>query len=75
MPIYEYRCKKCNRAFEELVANSRVPVPPCPACGSKRVERMLSAFSAVSSSGSAESCSLGSCPSGQCMGGGCMREQ
>jgi putative FmdB family regulatory protein len=75
MPIYEYHCKKCDAGFEKLVSNSRVPAPACPTCGSKKVERTLSAFSALSGGGTKESCSLGACPSGQCMGGGCMREQ
>ena len=76
MPIYEYHCKKCDGGFEKLVPNSRIAAPACPACGSRRVERMLSSFSALSAGGSKESCSLGACPSGQCMGaGGCAREQ
>jgi putative FmdB family regulatory protein len=75
MPIYEYHCKKCDQGFEKLVPSSRAPMPDCPSCGSKRVERLLSAFSAMSGGGAKESCSLGACPSGQCMGGGCMREQ
>jgi len=75
MPIYEYHCRKCDRAFEQLVASSRVPAPVCPDCGSKRVERLLSSFSALAGSGASARCSLGDCPSGQCLGGGCRREQ
>ena len=46
MPIFEYRCGKCGREFEELesVANRDKP-RECPACGA-RVKRMISTFSA-----------------------------
>jgi putative FmdB family regulatory protein len=42
MPIYEYRCKKCEKRFEEYLATSTTPAPPCPKCKSKSVERLLS---------------------------------
>ena len=75
MPIYEYRCKVCEHGYERLVKSSRALAPACPACGSKRVERLLSSFSALSGGAAKGNCSLGACPSGSCMGGGCMREQ
>jgi putative FmdB family regulatory protein len=43
MPVYEYRCGSCEHRFEEIVSSS-APAPGCPACGSHRVERMLSSF-------------------------------
>ena len=43
VPIYEYRCGKCDEQFEELVQAAADP-PPCPACGSRKVARVLSAF-------------------------------
>ena len=43
MPLYECRCRACRREFEALV---RPPaVPPCPACASVDLERLLSGFS------------------------------
>jgi putative FmdB family regulatory protein len=47
MPIFEYRCEKCGREFEDLetVADRDKP-RPCPACGSKRVRREVSVFAA-----------------------------
>ena len=42
MPIYEYKCSRCGHEFEELVF-SRDETPPCPDCGSKDVERLMSA--------------------------------
>lgn len=40
MPIYDYRCKDCDKAFELLVRSSSTPV--CPTCGSSQLEKMLS---------------------------------
>ncbi|HSG29292.1 MAG TPA: zinc ribbon domain-containing protein [Candidatus Krumholzibacterium sp.] len=48
MPIFEYRCAKCGKAFEELVQSSDT-VPPCPHCGSRRTEKQISTFSCHSS--------------------------
>lgn len=42
MPIYEYRCTACGERYEEFLSLSTKPAPPCPACGSKDVERLLS---------------------------------
>jgi putative FmdB family regulatory protein len=43
MPIYEYTCKACDRSFEELVLRrSDEPEVRCPACGGKRVEKLVS---------------------------------
>jgi putative FmdB family regulatory protein len=43
VPVYEYRCAKCDTQFEELVRAAAEP-PPCPACGSGKVVRLYSAF-------------------------------
>ena len=52
MPIYEYKCKSCDETFEMyrglLDRDSKVE---CPKCGSKNVERILSAFFGGNSSG------------------------
>ncbi len=60
MPIFEYRCEKCEEDFEELVlsANSKVK---CPSCGSDEVEKQFSAFS--SGSGAASSSTGAGCGS------------
>jgi putative FmdB family regulatory protein len=42
MPIYEYRCTKCEERFEEFLSSSTKPAPPCPKCSSTGVERLLS---------------------------------
>jgi putative FmdB family regulatory protein len=45
MPIYEYRCEKCEERFEEYLSTSETPAPPCPSCGSEDVKRLLSQIS------------------------------
>jgi putative FmdB family regulatory protein len=40
MPIYEYRCSECSKAFERI-QKLNDPAPACPACG-KSTERMVS---------------------------------
>jgi putative FmdB family regulatory protein len=41
MPLFEFRCDKCDHEYELLVRNGE-PVD-CPHCGSKHVEKLLSA--------------------------------
>ncbi|MBP8645218.1 MAG: zinc ribbon domain-containing protein [Syntrophobacteraceae bacterium] len=46
MPIYEYRCKQCNNAFEVLVRSTEEEsILRCPACEHREIERLLSSFS------------------------------
>ncbi len=40
MPLYSYHCAKCQKDIELLVGFSEIPV--CSACGSKRLERLVS---------------------------------
>lgn len=39
MPIYSYRCTKCENEFETLVRSN--DVPECPKCGASDLERLL----------------------------------
>lgn len=51
MPIYEYKCKKCGNSFEQLVFPSDGDEKyPCPSCGDKDTDRLMSAFSCGSGS-------------------------
>jgi len=45
MPIYEYRCEKCQERFEEYLSSSDKPAPSCPKCGSADVTRLMSRIS------------------------------
>jgi putative FmdB family regulatory protein len=53
MPIYEYRCNLCARAFElfEPRAGAEEIVRKCPACGSEETTKLLSAFSTAGTNG------------------------
>ena len=42
MPLYEYRCTKCNHVFEKIQKFSDPHVKNCPKCGAK-VEQVISA--------------------------------
>ncbi len=78
MPIFEYKCNDCNKKFEVLHKSSaNLEEVVCPDCQSKNHKKLLSSFSASTSSSSFESgssCSDGNSgvPSyGGCAGGMC----
>lgn len=41
MPIYDYRCSECGETSELLVRTTTTPA--CPACGSRRLDKQVSA--------------------------------
>jgi len=62
MPIYEYKCQKCDHKFEKLVFGEEET--KCPKCNSKKIEKLLPSSINVGKGGSANlgSCSTGTCP-------------
>jgi putative FmdB family regulatory protein len=43
MPVYEFKCKKCNKEYEELVwTQDKISGVECPECGSKSKKRLVS---------------------------------
>jgi putative FmdB family regulatory protein len=67
VPIYEYRCKRCQSDFEKYVAGANAVVA-CPTCQSPDVMRKLSVFGLKTAPGvAAAAMSAG----GGCCGGGC----
>jgi putative FmdB family regulatory protein len=71
MPIYEFRCLKCNDCFEFLVMKENDQMElRCPHCESEEFERVLSTSCYNMGSGSAENqgsqTTTRSCPSGTC---------
>lgn len=70
MPIFEYRCKKCETTFEALVPNEKYKAP-CETCGSIQVEKQLSTFSTSVTESRPTPCSSGGCPSEGMAGTGC----
>ncbi|NCD22375.1 MAG: zinc ribbon domain-containing protein [Spartobacteria bacterium] len=74
MPLFEYVCRSCGEIAELLVSGARKPV--CPNCGSRKLEKQLSAFSpsvAGPKSFAPPPCGSGTCPARGmgCAGGGC----
>ncbi|HWR35706.1 MAG TPA: zinc ribbon domain-containing protein [Clostridia bacterium] len=67
MPIFEYICKDCGKAFEAVVLGSRAAA--CPSCKGTNLEQQLSRF-AVSAPSSSATAPCGA-PSGSCGGGKC----
>ena len=71
MPIYEFRCLKCNECFEILVLSKEEEVETrCPKCNSENFERVLSKTCYAMGSGEGKptgvsaqnrTCSSGSC--------------
>lgn len=40
MPLYDYQCQQCAQTFEARHGFDD-PAPPCPACGSPQVTRLI----------------------------------
>jgi len=62
MPIYRYQCKKCDKVFEYLKTGAS-DIPKCEACGSKDLDKLVTAFSVRCDTPQTAShgCSTGSC--------------
>ncbi len=71
MPLYEFRCLKCNDIFEILVLSGGDDVEMrCPHCGAEKFERVISSANFAMGSGKGEQtkpqvqsrqCSSGTC--------------
>lgn len=46
MPLYDYKCPKCNHRFEAQ-HGMNADAPPCPACGYADVERIITSAPTV----------------------------
>ncbi len=74
MPLFEYRCARCRRTHEQLLARAGAKPEACPHCGSRQVARQLSVFAPPGRSAApASACAqAGACPaSGACATGAC----
>lgn len=47
MPIYEYRCDKCEHEFEREQRITADPIKTCPKCKARRVKKLISQTSFV----------------------------
>ena len=70
MPIYEFRCLKCNECFEMLFTHTQEAVElKCEKCGSRDVERIMSGSNFAVSAGSCDARAVTqtrNCASGSC---------
>ena len=75
MPIYEYKCAKCDSNFEYLARNLNDAPQSCPSCASKRVTKQFSSFATNSTfqieSGCGDCTNAGACPSAGTTGAAC----
>jgi len=71
MPIYEFKCLKCEQYIELLLMNSKDAVDlKCPECSSQELERILSATSYSLGNGSGKGQGV-STQTKTCSGGSC----
>jgi len=42
MPRFDFHCTACDQVFEETIPFGSKKLPPCPACGSTKTEKLLS---------------------------------
>lgn len=41
MPRFDFRCSTCQTVFEAAISFGSKKTPACPACGSKKTEKLL----------------------------------
>ncbi|MGD8538623.1 MAG: zinc ribbon domain-containing protein [Candidatus Aminicenantes bacterium] len=67
MPIYSYRCNKCQNEFDLLVGvTSDKAELKCSKCGSTKIEKKMSSFSCRMGLSTTPSSSGGACSTGGC---------
>lgn len=56
MPTYEYECAACRHHFEALQSITARPLRKCPACGTNKARRLISAGAGLIFKGSGFYC-------------------
>jgi len=56
MPIYEYKCSECGKVSEFLETGSNKKGKVCTHCGSKKLTKQFSVFSAGVRQGDSKKC-------------------
>ena len=56
MPIFEYICSQCDKKFELLEKAANSGKKTCPACGSGKLQKQFSVFSAGVKEGDSKRC-------------------
>jgi putative FmdB family regulatory protein len=52
MPTYDYECGACGHKFEKYQSITAKPIRVCPACGQRKVKRLIGTGSGVIFKGS-----------------------
>lgn len=62
MPLYEFKCLKCGKNFEDLILTPKDEKEMvCPKCGSKNVKKQVSVFATGADGDSGGGTAGGSC--------------
>ena len=65
MPLYEFQCTECDRAFEELVRSAAaITEVNCPKCGSEHIRRKVSLFASKGNTGGSAFAPAAACSTG-----------
>ena len=70
MPLREYRCAACGHEFEVLEGGTS-RAEACEACGSSKIDKLLSVFAARGAPSRDNPCADFGCSSEQCAAGTC----
>ncbi len=62
MPIFEYKCNKCEHKTEFLEKSNSKGKHVCEKCGSSDMQKLFSGFSVGQSNQANSSCPTGTCP-------------
>ncbi len=79
MALYEYLCRSCKAKFEAIQSHADSKSAPCPKCGSKTSDKLVSRF-AVGGRGDLRESTMHGCHdnytgmSGDCGAGACGTE-
>ena len=71
MPIFEFKCLKCENLFELLVMGDNNTEMKCPSCQSGDVQRVMSAASYAMNGGGPGAQTGASVQNRSCPGGSC----
>ena len=72
MPLYEFRCGKCNEVVERLCpVGTNGKGLKCPSCGARRMRRLMSVFAARSKGEGGSTTPLSGSSCATCTSGNC----
>ncbi len=66
MPLFDFKCRKCNHEFEILLSGSEKA--KCPACGDFDLEKLMSSYKCRPKTGRGSKDQCGGCAKTSCAG-------